>query len=866
MNRLAFSRVVAFAAVSAGSALAGATPAHNVCVPYALGVPTRNQPPKWVAWAGSSGDVDTGLDDPRWQGAVGHSFGLGAAKAPLQMRALWSDRGGDYLYMSFIMDLEGLATAGTEAPRDLFLGFHRAAAYDPGTPAVPEDDEYGYIFQFHLKTGDSAALVEPVHCARPVDSVPGTTHDGCSEAASTPKDYWALFVDNNQPGTCAGAAREFTPMHGAGLSAPLTWMSDQQAVRYWKISTANRWAIQLRLPLVNAGRPITEGIDRTSTFWYQATAQTTAGNFSNVGWWPRESSPSLCYSTAGGGVIDQQALADPDHYSRMKLLTTDPADRSGCDGGIRIETAGIGALADYTGDAAAAAAESLSGDVFFKAVRPDGVTPVVNTVIAQIQNTSSAIINQPLMARFRLALWGSTSWTDSKWLDMRSTIPTTAGQQPGICLGNSDPNAADTCNPSVSLAPGGKAAFTFHWTIGDATATGGIGASEYCKFGLSPPAAVGTCGACSCTGAGAQCDLSTDTGTRSSRGSSTTSFWPCVSAYRDHQCMLVELTAPGGPTAGNVNFEQQSAWNNMNFGQMSVLAREALIDARALPTKPGQQQQDIYLIAMARNMPAVIPGGATSGATYVREQTLARAETIAAPYLQDLDQRPPGQIAEIAAKLRQSATHITLEHATRIAAAASTNEDAKRFRERVQRVARALQIMPEPDAKRVTALLQLVLANKNAEDLSKAVVAAVGPVEAAGIVPTLEIYPFYQPLGEGHGYLPMTAFTVFLSHEGAMTGMTWLIDGATKVGENMYHLQLPVGFARRIQVRAQAIESTNELTPQNASWPCAGGCACGGGAQRRCGLLSVVGNTAPGLIAGVLVIRRRKKRPGKTAA
>ncbi|MEO7731365.1 MAG: hypothetical protein ABIY55_10355, partial [Kofleriaceae bacterium] len=56
------------------------------------------------------------------------------------------------------------------------------------------------------------------------------------------------------------------------------------------------------------------------------------------------------------------------------------------------------------------------------------------------------------------------------------------------------------------------------------------------------------------------------------------------------------------------------------------------------------------------------------------------------------------------------------------------------------------------------------------------------------------------------------------------------------------------------------------LPPGNSAWPCAGGCACGGGAQRRCGLLSVVGNTTPGLIAGVLVVRRRKKKPARRAA
>ena len=60
------------------------------------------------------------------------------AKAPLAMRAVWSHQGSDYLYMSFIMDLEGLAGlpgTGTETPRDLFLGFRRSVKFSPD--AIP---------------------------------------------------------------------------------------------------------------------------------------------------------------------------------------------------------------------------------------------------------------------------------------------------------------------------------------------------------------------------------------------------------------------------------------------------------------------------------------------------------------------------------------------------------------------------------------------------------------------------------------------------------------------------------------------------------------------------------------------------------
>jgi hypothetical protein len=178
------------------------------------------------------------------------------------------------------------------------------------------------------------------------------------------------------------------------------------------------------------------------------------------------------------------------------------------------------------------------------------------------------------------------------------------------------------------------------------------------------------------------------------------------------------------------------------------------------------------------------------------------------------------------------------------------------FLERIQRIAPALQIMPEKDAKLVIGLVQLVVGHQSAADLNVDVVSTIGPAEAAGVVPTLEIYPFYQPLGQGNAYLPMTAFSVFLGHDGSMAGIDWAIDGATKVGQNIYHLSIPVGFARKIRVRAQAIQPPEaRLPPSNAAWPCSTCCGTG-----RCGLVAQVGNMAPGLLAGVFVIGRRRRR------
>jgi hypothetical protein len=859
MSRLFRYRIAAAAAVLTAAQLAAATPLHNVCVPNALGVPTRNnEPPKWVAWTGAPGVLSTpaeALDDPRWQGASGESFAAGAAKSPLGLRTLWSHQDQDYLYMSFVMDVEGmtgLPGTGSETPRDLFLGFQRSSVLDP-TPGSPGDEEHGYVFQFHLTKGSSGTLVEPVHCNRALDSSVGAG-DGCAEAGganSNPKNYWRVYADFGETGATCGSttAAHFAAITAGDTKAP--WVATKQAVRFWKLSTANRWAILLRIPLTDPGHPLSDGIDRNSTFWYQGTVQTNADDYVNLGYWPRELTSSVCVSLPAGGFLDHGELDNPDHYSRITEVATPGA--AGCDGGLAIDVSRIGSIADYAGTPAGLDTHSLSGAWQFKALHADN-SRVTNTIVAQVRNTSGASISTPLSARFRLAMWGSAPWSmpvpDGKWTDMRSTRPTTAGQQPGICLGSADPNAADTCSPPVAIAAGGQKAIWFNWTLGtDAT----LGESEYCQFGLKPPGAVGSgCdNTCSCASAGAHCDPGDTTGTKST----VSAGQPCVSKYYEHQCLLVELSSP----MGGVTFAQQSAWNNMQFAQLSVTAQEALIDARALPTAPGQKEQNIYLIAMPRNMGQNL-GGAIDGTKLIRQNALNRAEAVAAPYLQDISQNPG--LAKSVAHNRASNQIAALS-----AAAARKNDDGPADKDppdtekRVAKVAAALQVMPDGDLQRTLGLLQVAVNRKaTAAELNQNLVSTIGADQASEVLPTLEIYPYYQPRGQGHAFQPMTAFTVFLSHEGTMTGMNWVIDGATRIGHNIYQLKIPVGFAKKIQVRAEAIEGGGQLGPANPAWPCAGGCpGCGGGAK-NCGLVSVIGNTGPGLIAGVLVIARRKRR------
>ncbi len=862
MNLVVSLRNVTLAAAVAATSVASAAPAHNVCVPRAVGLPTRPGPPEWLNWSGTSTTVDAALDDPRWLGATAQSFELGSARAPLHARALWATQGTQkYLYLSFIVDLEGLSTAGVATPRGLFLGFRRPAPFTHGN-SDPSDDEYGYVFHFHLTTGAASGLVEPTHC---------TPYASCDESSATPGNFWRMFVDRNQLGSCtAGASTvngpSFVAFTGGGPEgAPINWMKNEQAVRYWKLDATqppllqNRWAVQLRLKVASADNlPLEDGIPPGATFWYQGVAELTGtggGPYAALGWWPRELTEPVCVNSGLPNMLVHPQLGDAasgcagcslDNYSRITTFTgTPPSD---CDKGITIRHQNIGAVFDMPASTDFAAVNPTTS---FKATRPDG-TVAANTVIAQPVNLGPTDVVAPLMARFRLASWGSAPYTPGdtgKWKDMR-------GAENGVCASGTPP----TCTPAYRVPglidanndglpdPGtnNRGAITFQWTIGNDPT---IGASEYCKFGLTPPG--GSCSACSCAGE-PNCDAAADAGTQATVGATVS---PCVSRNYEHQCMFVELLAPNG----GVNFVQQSSWNNMNFDQMSVVSREALIDARQLPFGKDQKEQDIYLIVMPRNMPKsvqITPKDPTSidGTAYIRERALARAEVIAAPYIKDIAPLNEQQILEIAAQYnRQSAP---VFHIPKM-----SNPLIERFK----RVQKALIIMPEPDFRKVGGMLKLISVNAKPDVLTEALVREIGPVEAAGIVPTLEIYPFYRNRGAGNVYMPMSAFSVFLSHEGSMSGMTWAIDGASQVGRNIYRLKIPVGFAKRIQVRAQAIEGNDALlTPPNPRWPCAGGGCC---PAKNCGLVGQLGNGLPGLLAGIFVVLRgrRRRRPTLTS-
>jgi hypothetical protein len=836
------------AAVALGAAprAALAAPAHNVCVPPASGVPTREGPPKWEAWTAAD-VVDHSLDDPRWLGASGHSFEYGSATAPLHSRAVWSHEGTqDFLYLSFVVDLEptdATPSPGATSPRDVFLGFHRV---------TPVGGELGYVFQFHL---DGAAAgtnpwVSPTHCG---------TYGSCDETSGTPKNYWRVFADHGNSGTCGTTGHtgeKYERLVGATASdPPFAWMTNaadpsHDAVLYWKLGSTgplqNRWAVQIRIPMVDAGHPISEGVEKGATFFYEATAQVAGaggGDYISIGRWPRELATAICPMTSLQDFVVHEELGSNaactacsvDKFSRLteEDLASPPAD---CDGGISIDHGDVGAVFDA---AAGTDFSTVTPTNAFKAYRTDG-TAAPNTVIAQPHNTTSAAITAPLMARFRLASWGAAPWSTpdtGKWKDIR-------GSGTGVCgaVGASP----GTCGP-MTIPANGKGAITFQWQLGNDTGADGLGNSEYCQFGLTPPTGW-ACGACTCAGSEAGTDATKKCYADADAGTQAThiglSPGPCVSTvYQYDQCMLVDLSAPNG----TVDFVRQSTWNNMQFATMSVDMREALIDGRGLPVGPGQKFQDIYLIAMPRNMPHSVPAG-TTGTTLVQQGTLEVAAAIATPYLDDMKHLTPEQIRAIADKLGHQIG------------------DVHSRDERVLAIWKARAIMPDADYQRVGRLVELAVAQGGkapADQLTHAIYEHTDPATTAAIVPTLEIYAYYLPLDKGHAYQPMTSFSMFLSHEGGLGGIDWEIDGAKKVAGNVYHLRIPVGRARRIRLRSQALVPPEvKQAPGNPSWPC-GGCACN---RSQCGTIAGINSMAPGILAGVFVFgRRRKRKPGRKA-
>ncbi len=867
-------RASIFVSLAAASALAvlsrPAAAAPDLCAGQAMGVPTRPGPPKWFNWSGSD-VVDPNIDDPRWLNATGKNFQFtnsGGAKAPVETKALWSVEGTEFLYLSFLVNVDPLSTT----PRDLYLGFRLPASFDPTTldATYTGGPEFAYIFQFHLDntpSGGPTNLITPIRC---------DTDSTCGELGTAPTNMWRMFVDHNDvpsqscadvtAGTITGEQfRLLAPDVAHPLADPPAWVND--AVRYWKLDSSptfptlkNQWAVQIRVPIIDPATTtimhpnIRQGVIKGSKIWYELTAD-VGPNRTSLTSWP--TTPDLTTHVCQRRSLGQISLVHPDlrNDAKWSLLTDfnfgDPAPAD-C-AGIALDQADIGAIFNPAVGTNYNTVLSLTTDI--KAYLPGTTTAAPNEIVARIHNSSTADITGDFIARFRLANWGA-AWPPGD----RGTFNDVPLAAAGICAsGSAPPCGAVTVNPRTSTMPN-NVAMHFTWQLGN-----NPDASEYCKFKITPPGAGASCGGCNCaTDPQAACDATTDTGTKAVVPGSPTAY-KCVSARFEHECMMVEVDAP----TSSVNFVNRSNWNNMQFEKTSKTAQTASIDVRGLPKAPGQLTQDVYLVVMPRNMPATI-SPPVSGVDFIRGHVDAAMAALSRPYLEDIRRTPPNSLAQIRESLKRRPLwnpNGGLGGNTYGGSGYGGDGGAQRKPNEAElRLIQAAQIMPQDDFDKAQALLRVALIPDGpgqAEKATHVAVDALGPNAAADVVPTLDIYAFYRvdPAGVKTQalYLPMTSFSVFLFHDATpLAGMRWEIDGFQKVSENVYHQVIPVDRIRKIQVRAQSVEAGEALIPPgNPRWPCAG--CCGG---PNCGTMAGINNAAPGFIAGVFVFgRRRKKRP-----
>jgi hypothetical protein len=848
--------VASASVIAAPSALAVNPP--NLCPTQAVGVPSRPGPPKWKTF--DAGDVvDTHVDDPRWNLAGGKNFASGGAKAPLQTRMLWANENGhNFLYLSFLVNITPAAGQSITAGRDIYVGFKPPTSFDPQVvdPTYPAGVEHSYIFQFHLNNtiasgNPTTDFIAPTRC-----DVDATCGDGPSSTG--PTNFWRVFADYDDAHavTCADttagsvSGEEFRPIVPDAANPHMSldkfaWADT--GVAYWKLDATptfptmkNQWVIQLRVPVVSAtgNNNMRQGIVEGSQIWFEATADLGAVNRTSVAAWPRppELTTHVCQKRAFNALV---GLIHPDlgatgKWSNLTLINDASAAPAEC-GGVALDQQDIGVVfnpaagTDF-GD------KNTHLDTTLSAVDSGG-TSQPNEIVARIKSTTGADISGNFIARFRLANWGAAASDpdDKQFTD----IP---GAENGVCADGAT-GTAPNCGPATvkGTPTTSRTALHFSWKL---TPT------QMCQYQVNPKPAGVTCGGCLCTATGAACDRTTDQGVQSTSGGTTSS---CVTLRLEHQCVMVEVDAP----SSNVDFVNRSHWNNLEFHHTSAIAQEARIDVRGLPAAPGQTTQDVYLVVMPRNMPEKLPAPST-GVDYLRRRTDEAMRALARPYIEDAQRLPPSDRDKIASELKRPPIDAIVNHEGGDEGHRKPNED-----ELV--VMRAAQLMPAVDFDKAQALLDVALMKDGpgqAEAATHRLVDVLGPDAAADIVPTLDIYAFYRVDPPGVKtqalYLPMTSFSMILFHEATpLEGLHWEIDGFKKVGANIYHQVIPVERIRQIRIRAQAQEAGEApIPPGNPRWPC--GC-CGG---PNCGTLAGLSNTGPGLIAGVFIFGRRRKKRG----
>lgn len=778
-------RLVAAALAAAAIAAPGAARAQNkVCVSSAYGVPGFDGTPlHW--WEDNNGDGvvnadDYKIDDPHWTGASGQSTGqYGAAANVIDTRTAWTTEGGrDYLYVQWIVHVDS-GLPGSNHLLDLLLM----------PPGVGIDSADSRLVEVRFQAGAAGA---PVHC---------DDFNTCSD----PAVFHVLQRDTTggTPATAAchsiasGSGPSFLELSTAEPDGNPTWLTDTMRFR----QDGDRWAVSVRIPVDPAATGIASAIREDTGIAYQVGISIGAGDTA-VHRWPRSSDSDLVceegnafgttvvldpaavwpgLSLIGGGAVPDPAPGDCGH--RLHLDSGDLGTRVGAPGTVLTH--------DY----------AMTG---------------ANTVVARVHNTSDTpIAAGSLQASFHIANWGSQIAVGGSWdpLPITGNAPPPPATSPQA-IGS---NAAD-------IAVGSDQDVEVSWTLTP---------DQRCQYTydehVSPDPAVraswdGQCVTCTLP---AGYPPST-TGAQARSGSTS-----CLPQRTQHQCLQVELSG------GDVDFESRSAYTNMDFANLSVFERKAVIDTAGLPTVPGQTKQHIYLVVMPRNMPDAVH--AETFEQLIGENAVALLAALAEP------EAPP--------TMHEDPHFVQLHPIGLIRPLPGNLELPQVGEELVNHYPRRLRPMAYELSR--LALLRQQHAGVSSAQLVQALADSFDAGTLAKLVPTLDVYVYYER-PKTKRLAPMTAFSLVTSHDGPVDGLRWALDDATHVGANVYELSIPVGKSHEVGVRVQAVEAGEKPITERP---------CGGCCRPSCesSIAEQVGNSPIPLsilfLAAGSLRRRRRKSP-----
>jgi hypothetical protein len=865
--RLIFTLVAFAAMLPASRALAQDT---GMCPPKAGGVPFWSpRAPMWRDFGGApptaactTSSTTAGVttdchhDDPRWRGAAALSYtsASGSANPPVQFRSVWSDEGGArFMYLQWTVRVGIFGVPGNN--HDLFLAYER-----PGAAGFPIDHKRAHLVKIHVAPVNAAGLRNstPVYC------------DPDSTTCVDTDDYYTIYVNSqidDGGGTGTPEVSSCTGITGQGLTfraraANEPWIDGAlQVQRQCDGATCDLWVVSLRVPVVPANAatvdPFSSGIEEGSKFWYQVDLR-AASLSAELDSWPRLADPAevenpTCFVNASNERYVQRDLDSAAGWSQLTLWDAVSARPADCYDGFSLRPDDVGVISRDFGTAAPTNPTILSSslDYRFKAFT-GGTTRATNRVVARTENFGDVRSNVRLKARFRFAEWGAQAhWgttgpgPTAKWVD----VPGSAAD--GVCATTGVPApGGGTCDPIATVNMGDRVPISFDWSLGGVDATITVEeATEYCVYGLTPPTGF-TCNDCTIT--------APNDGTRADDGVSPTAS--CKRKLWDHQCMLVELGADSAET-----FENQSVYKNMNIRQMSEVAREATISVLGLPPIPGARDEAIYLVVMPRNIDASLPAG-TTGVSLVAANAAVARNSLLRPFLEAAAQMDDAQYAAAVERVRSrdfggagygGLTYGGLEPDL-------IEVPPKQLEFPRADLPRGADLAPR-GLRRVAEFLDGASrwTSASAELFTEQTIASLDDITATAIVPTVDVYAFRK--GTGSALLPMTSFTLVVHHDGPLHGITWTIDGATRVSDNVFRVDMPVGHKRDVKIRVMAKERSGETQqPGDPRWPCSSGGGCCH--SKRCSPSQpdlAFNYGIPVLFAGVvLTSRRRRKRKG----